>query len=120
MAAKFVVLAAFVAVAHCSVVPVARVDADYTSFAYDVADPNTAAPAVYAASAPLIAARTISGPVAYTSAVPSVRAFGGPVAYNAPTVFAGHGVVAARAYAPAYYANSPLAYSAYSAPLSYW
>ncbi|XP_075992706.1 uncharacterized protein LOC142987668 [Anticarsia gemmatalis] len=41
MAAKFVVLAAFVAVAHCSVVPVARVDADYTSFAYDVADPNT-------------------------------------------------------------------------------
>lgn len=29
------------AIAHCSVVPVARVDADYTSFAYDVADPNT-------------------------------------------------------------------------------
>ncbi|XP_047041820.1 larval/pupal rigid cuticle protein 66-like [Helicoverpa zea] len=41
MAAKFVVLAALVAVAHCSVVPVARVDADYSSFAYDVADPNT-------------------------------------------------------------------------------
>ncbi|XP_035446599.2 larval/pupal rigid cuticle protein 66 [Spodoptera frugiperda] len=41
MAAKFVVLAALVAIAHCSVVPVARVDADYTSFAYDVADPNT-------------------------------------------------------------------------------
>ncbi|KAF9415123.1 hypothetical protein HW555_007157 [Spodoptera exigua] len=41
MAAKFVVLAALVAMAHCSVVPVARVDADYTSFAYDVADPNT-------------------------------------------------------------------------------
>jgi hypothetical protein len=36
-----VVLAALVAVAHCSVVPVAQVDADYTSFAYDVADPNT-------------------------------------------------------------------------------
>ncbi|CAH0700326.1 unnamed protein product [Spodoptera exigua] len=41
MAAKFVVFAALVAMAHCSVVPVARVDADYTSFAYDVADPNT-------------------------------------------------------------------------------
>ena len=34
-----VVLAAVVAVAHCSVVPVARADADYSSFAYDVADP---------------------------------------------------------------------------------
>ncbi|XP_075991745.1 uncharacterized protein LOC142987080 [Anticarsia gemmatalis] len=41
MAAKFVVLAAFVAVAHCSVVPVARVDAEQTSFSYEVADPNT-------------------------------------------------------------------------------
>ena len=41
MAAKFVVLAALVALAHSSVVPVARVDADYNSFAYDVADPNT-------------------------------------------------------------------------------
>ncbi|XP_052758598.1 larval/pupal rigid cuticle protein 66-like [Galleria mellonella] len=42
MAAKLVVvLAAVVAVAHSSVVPVARADADYTSFAYDVADPNT-------------------------------------------------------------------------------
>ncbi|KAF9415125.1 hypothetical protein HW555_007159 [Spodoptera exigua] len=41
MAAKFVVVLAFVAAAQCSVVPVARVDADYTSFAYDVADPNT-------------------------------------------------------------------------------
>ncbi|CAG9784104.1 unnamed protein product [Diatraea saccharalis] len=42
MAAKLVVvLAAFMAVAQCSVVPVARADADYTSFAYDVADPNT-------------------------------------------------------------------------------
>ncbi|CAB3250572.1 unnamed protein product [Arctia plantaginis] len=41
MAAKFVVLVALVAVAHCSVVPVVQVDADYNSFAYDVADPNT-------------------------------------------------------------------------------
>ncbi|KAM3958071.1 larval cuticle protein A1A-like [Aphomia sociella] len=42
MAAKLVVvLAALVAVAHSSVVPVVRADADYTSFAYDVADPNT-------------------------------------------------------------------------------
>ncbi|CAG9566535.1 unnamed protein product [Danaus chrysippus] len=42
MAAKLVVvLAAVAAVAHCSVVPVARADADYTSFAYDVADPYT-------------------------------------------------------------------------------
>ena len=41
MVAKFVVLAALVALAHSSVVPVARVDADYNSFAYDVADPNT-------------------------------------------------------------------------------
>ncbi|XP_075992707.1 uncharacterized protein LOC142987669 [Anticarsia gemmatalis] len=41
MAAKLVVLAAFVAVAHCSVVPVARVDAEQTSFSYEVADPNT-------------------------------------------------------------------------------
>ncbi|KAJ8726631.1 hypothetical protein PYW07_001329 [Mythimna separata] len=41
MAAKFVVLAALVAMAHSSVVPVARVDNDYSSFAYDVADPNT-------------------------------------------------------------------------------
>ncbi|CAK1602731.1 unnamed protein product [Parnassius mnemosyne] len=39
-----VVLAALVAVAQSSVVPavpVAKVDADYSSFAYDVADPNT-------------------------------------------------------------------------------
>ncbi|XP_026489345.2 larval/pupal rigid cuticle protein 66-like [Vanessa tameamea] len=41
MAAKLVVVLALVAVAHCSVVPVARADADYTSFAYDVADPYT-------------------------------------------------------------------------------
>ncbi|XP_028037023.1 cuticle protein-like [Bombyx mandarina] len=44
MAAKFfVVLSALVAVAHSSVVhaPLARADADYTSFAYDVADPST-------------------------------------------------------------------------------
>ncbi|KAL4712999.1 hypothetical protein ACJJTC_012069 [Scirpophaga incertulas] len=42
MAAKFVVVLATLAdVAHSSVVPVARVDADYTSFAYDVADPHT-------------------------------------------------------------------------------
>ncbi|KAJ2953907.1 hypothetical protein O0L34_g1541 [Tuta absoluta] len=44
MAAKFVVVLALVAVARCSVVPVApvvRADADYSSFAYDVADPNT-------------------------------------------------------------------------------
>lgn len=213
LCSQFVVLAAFVAVAHCSVVPVARVDADYTSFAYDVADPNTgdfksqvetrvggnvagqyslldadgtkrtvdytaddvngfnavvrkdpafvtapvvaaspaviaartvaapsvvaagpavvaagpavvaartvAAPTVYAASAPVVAARAITTPVAYTAAVPSVRALGGYYAYSSP-VFARHGVVAARAYAPAYYSSSPLAYSAYSAPLSYW
>ncbi|XP_023937441.1 larval/pupal rigid cuticle protein 66 [Bicyclus anynana] len=42
MAAKLVVvLAAVVALAHSSVVPLARADADYTSFAYDVADPYT-------------------------------------------------------------------------------
>ncbi|XP_050362102.1 larval/pupal rigid cuticle protein 66-like [Nymphalis io] len=41
MAAKLVVVLALAAVAHCSVVPVARADADYTSFAYDVADPYT-------------------------------------------------------------------------------
>ncbi|XP_013201202.2 larval/pupal rigid cuticle protein 66-like [Amyelois transitella] len=41
MAAKFVVVLALVAAAQCSVVPLARVDNDYTSFAYDVADPNT-------------------------------------------------------------------------------
>ncbi|CAH0726174.1 unnamed protein product, partial [Brenthis ino] len=40
MAAKLVVvLAAVVAVAHCSVVPVVGADTDYSSFAYDVADP---------------------------------------------------------------------------------
>ncbi|CAH0602872.1 unnamed protein product [Chrysodeixis includens] len=38
---KFVVVLAFVAAAQCSVVPVANVDADFSSFAYDVADPNT-------------------------------------------------------------------------------
>ncbi|CAG4943653.1 unnamed protein product [Colias eurytheme] len=41
MAAKVVVLTALVALAHASVVPVAKVDTDYTSFAYDVADPYT-------------------------------------------------------------------------------
>ncbi|XP_038209057.1 uncharacterized protein LOC119830179 [Zerene cesonia] len=41
MAAKVVVLTALVALAHASVVPVAKVDNDYTSFAYDVADPYT-------------------------------------------------------------------------------
>ncbi|XP_045459169.1 cuticle protein-like isoform X1 [Melitaea cinxia] len=41
MAAKLVVVLALVALAHCSVVPVAKVDTDYTSFAYDVADPYT-------------------------------------------------------------------------------
>nr|AGG56521.1 cuticular protein RR-2 motif 59-like protein [Antheraea yamamai] len=44
MAAKFVVvLAAMVAVAHSSVVhaPLVRADNDYSSFSYDVADPNT-------------------------------------------------------------------------------
>ncbi|XP_026726734.1 cuticle protein-like [Trichoplusia ni] len=42
MAAKFVVVLAFVATAQCSVLaPVANVDADFSSFAYDVADPNT-------------------------------------------------------------------------------
>ncbi|XP_072937116.1 pupal cuticle protein Edg-84A-like [Epargyreus clarus] len=41
MAAKFVVFLALAAVAHCSVVPVVRTGADYSSFAYDVADPNT-------------------------------------------------------------------------------
>lgn len=34
-------LALAVAVAHGSVVPLARADADYTSFSYDVADPHT-------------------------------------------------------------------------------
>lgn len=38
---QFVVVLALVAVAQCSVVPLARVDNDYSSFAYDVADPNT-------------------------------------------------------------------------------
>ncbi|XP_050361912.1 cuticle protein 7-like [Nymphalis io] len=37
----FVVLVALVAVAHSSVVPVVKVDDDSSSFAYDVADPNT-------------------------------------------------------------------------------
>ncbi|XP_022124042.2 cuticle protein 19.8-like [Pieris rapae] len=41
MAAKVVVLTALVALANASVVPVAKVDNDYTSFAYDVADPYT-------------------------------------------------------------------------------
>ncbi|XP_041980499.1 larval cuticle protein A2B-like [Aricia agestis] len=40
MAAKLFVLAALVAVAHCSVLPLA-VDTDASSFSYDVADPNT-------------------------------------------------------------------------------
>ncbi|XP_034841212.1 larval cuticle protein A2B-like [Maniola hyperantus] len=39
MAAKFVVVLALVAMAHCSVVPV--VDDEATSFSYDVADPLT-------------------------------------------------------------------------------
>ncbi|XP_050361911.1 larval cuticle protein A2B-like [Nymphalis io] len=40
--AKFIaVLVALVAVAHSSVVPVVKVDDDSSSFAYDVADPNT-------------------------------------------------------------------------------
>lgn len=38
---QLVVVLALAAVAHCSVVPVARADADYTSFAYNVADPYT-------------------------------------------------------------------------------
>ncbi|KAJ0182107.1 hypothetical protein K1T71_002829 [Dendrolimus kikuchii] len=37
----FVVVLALVAAAQCSVVPVANVDTDYSSFSYDVADPNT-------------------------------------------------------------------------------
>ncbi|CAG4997390.1 unnamed protein product, partial [Parnassius apollo] len=44
MAAKLIVVLAFVAVAHGSVVPattVVKADDDYTSFAYDVADPIT-------------------------------------------------------------------------------
>ncbi|XP_045459176.1 larval/pupal rigid cuticle protein 66-like isoform X2 [Melitaea cinxia] len=41
MAAKLVVVLILAAVAHCSVVPVARTNADYTSFAYNVADPYT-------------------------------------------------------------------------------
>lgn len=40
MAAKFVVVLALVAVAQCSVVPLA-VDTDYSSFSYGVADPHT-------------------------------------------------------------------------------
>ncbi|XP_045459171.1 cuticle protein 21-like [Melitaea cinxia] len=41
MAKFIVVLAALVAVAYSSVVPVVKEDNDYSSFAYDVADPNT-------------------------------------------------------------------------------
>ncbi|CAH2104220.1 unnamed protein product [Euphydryas editha] len=41
MAAKLVAILALVAVVHCSVVPVAQTNADYTSFAYNVADPYT-------------------------------------------------------------------------------
>ncbi|XP_041977370.1 larval/pupal rigid cuticle protein 66-like [Aricia agestis] len=40
MAAKFFALAALVAVANCSVLPLA-VNTDASSFSYDVADPNT-------------------------------------------------------------------------------
>ncbi|XP_047545167.1 larval cuticle protein A3A-like [Vanessa atalanta] len=41
MANFFVFFIALVAVAQCSVVPVVKVDDDSSSFAYDVADPNT-------------------------------------------------------------------------------
>ncbi|XP_064076709.1 larval/pupal rigid cuticle protein 66-like [Vanessa tameamea] len=41
MANFFVFFIALVAVAQCSVVPVVKVDEDSSSFAYDVADPNT-------------------------------------------------------------------------------
>ncbi|CAK1602728.1 unnamed protein product [Parnassius mnemosyne] len=44
MAVKFIVVLAFVAAVHSSVVPaalVAKADDDYTSFSYDVADPAT-------------------------------------------------------------------------------
>ncbi|KAG6441181.1 hypothetical protein O3G_MSEX001668 [Manduca sexta] len=43
MAAKFVAVLALVAVAHSSVVPspLVKVNTDYSSFGYDVADPNT-------------------------------------------------------------------------------
>ncbi|CAK1602725.1 unnamed protein product [Parnassius mnemosyne] len=44
MAIKFIVVLAFVAAVHSSVVPaalVAKADDDYTSFGYDVADPAT-------------------------------------------------------------------------------
>ncbi|NP_001166699.1 cuticular protein RR-2 motif 58 precursor [Bombyx mori] len=41
MAAKFIVVLAMVAVAHGWVVPVVKVDAEHSSFSYNVADPST-------------------------------------------------------------------------------
>ncbi|XP_075991746.1 larval/pupal rigid cuticle protein 66-like [Anticarsia gemmatalis] len=147
MAAKFVVLAAFVAVAHCSVVPVARVDADYTSFAYDVADPNTGdfksqvesrSGGNVVGQYSLLESDGTKRTVDYTA--DDVNGFNAVVrkdpavvasVVSAPVVAAAPAVVAARAFpAPAVYAShavpsvyssvySPSVYSSYVAPSVY-
>ncbi|XP_045765012.1 uncharacterized protein LOC123867157 [Maniola jurtina] len=149
MASKLVVvLAALVAVAHSSVVPVAHVaaaDTDYTSFAYDVADPytgdyksqhETRVGGVVKGQYSLLDADGTKRTVDYAAddvngfnavvrkdpavvAAPVVAA--APVAAVAPAVVAARtvaapAVVAARTYAPAYYAASAPAYTA-SAPV---
>ncbi|XP_034831041.1 larval/pupal rigid cuticle protein 66-like [Maniola hyperantus] len=137
MASKLVVvLAALVAVAHSSVVPVAHVaaaDTDYTSFAYDVADPytgdyksqhETRVGGVVKGQYSLLdadgtkrtvdyAADDVNGFNAVVRKDPAVVAT--PVVAAAP-VAAAPAVVAARTYAPTVYAASAPVYTA-SAPV---
>ncbi|XP_050549975.1 larval/pupal rigid cuticle protein 66-like [Spodoptera frugiperda] len=131
MAAKFVVLAALVAIAHCSVVPVARVDADYTSFAYDVADPNTGdfksqvetrVGGNVAGQYSLLDADGTKRTVDYTA--DDVNGFNAvvrkdPAVVAAAPAVAAPAVIAARTVAaPAVYA-APTVYAAHAAPTVY-
>ncbi|XP_059058103.1 larval/pupal rigid cuticle protein 66-like [Achroia grisella] len=144
MAAKLVVvLAALVAMAHSSVVPVARADADYTSFAYNVADPNTGD---YKSQVETRVGGTVQGQYSLLDAdgtkrtvdyaADDINGFNAvvrkdPAVVAAPVVAAAPAVVAARTVAApvvaapsviaarTYAAPSVYAPSLYSAPLSY-
>lgn len=141
-----VVLAALVAVAHSSVVPVAHVaaaDTDYTSFAYDVADPytgdyksqvETRVGGVVKGQYSLLdadgtkrtvdyAADDVNGFNAVVRKDPVVAAAPvAPVVASAPAVVASApAVVAARTYAaPTVVASAPAVYArTYAAPAIY-
>uniref|UniRef100_A0A2A4JN49 Cuticle protein n=1 Tax=Heliothis virescens TaxID=7102 RepID=A0A2A4JN49_HELVI len=124
MAAKFVVLAALVAVAHCSVVPVARVDADYSSFAYDVADPNTGD---YKSQVETRVGGAVSGQYSLLDAdgtkrtvdytADDVNGFNAVVRKDAAVVSAP--VVAAPAVVAARTVAAPAVYAAHAAPALY-